>query len=146
MHGFVHAMWGVRVLEGHLVAVCPTERQRRTCRKREREKFIDNQVDDRRSVTPLQGDTAAGHSWPSIGSEYYTPILCSALWHAFSNTQEGPNRCRSAPITDSLFRGFGILNRSPAPLVQRAVRDHPCPIFAGSPWREGDLARRVRHG
>jgi hypothetical protein len=24
-------------------------------------------------TTPLQGDTAAGHSWPSIGGEYYTP-------------------------------------------------------------------------
>jgi len=34
-------------------------------REREREKFIDNQIDDWRSVstTPLQGDTAAGHSW-----------------------------------------------------------------------------------
>ena len=40
----------------------------------ERERFIDNQIDDRRSVstTPLQGDTAAGHSWPSMGGEYYT--------------------------------------------------------------------------
>ena len=27
------------------------------------------------------GDTAAGHSWPSIGGEYYTPTLRSALWH-----------------------------------------------------------------
>ena len=51
-------------------------------RERERdslggEKFIDNQIDDWRSVstTPLQGDTAAGHSWPSIGGEYYTPTL-----------------------------------------------------------------------
>ena len=117
-------------------------------REREREKFIDNQIDDCRSVstTPLQGDTAAGHSWPSIGGEYYTPTLRSALWHAFSNTQERQNRCRSAPITDPLFRGFGIPNRSPAPLVQRAGRDQPIPIFAGSPWRERDLARRVRHG
>ena len=27
------------------------------------------------NTTPLQGDTAAGHSWPSIGGEYYTPTL-----------------------------------------------------------------------
>ena len=41
-------------------------------REREREKFIDNQIDDWRSVstTPLQGDTAAGHSWPSISGVY----------------------------------------------------------------------------
>ena len=58
--------------------------------------------------------------WPSIGGEYSTPTLRSALWHAFSNTQEGPNRCRSAPIADPLFRGFGIPNRSTDPLVQRA--------------------------
>jgi hypothetical protein len=63
----------------------------------------------------------------------------------FSNTQEGPDRCRSAPITDPLFRGFGIPNRSTASLVQRAGRDHPFPIFAGSPWRERDIARRVKH-
>jgi len=31
-------------------------------------------------------------------------------------------------------------------LVQRAGRDHPFPIFAGSPWRERDVARRMRHG
>ena len=60
--------------------VCALEmrRQRACAREREREsergKFIDNQIDDWRSVstTPLQGDTAAGHSWPSIGGEYYT--------------------------------------------------------------------------
>ena len=27
------------------------------------------------------GDTAAGHSWPSIGGQYYTPTLRSAFWH-----------------------------------------------------------------
>jgi len=27
------------------------------------------------TTTPLQGDTAAGHSWPSIGGEYYIPPL-----------------------------------------------------------------------
>ena len=51
-----------------------------------------------------------------------------------------------APITDPLFRGFGIPNQFPVPLVQRAGRVHPLPIFAGSPWRERDLARSVRHG
>ena len=64
----------------------------------------------------------------------------------FGNTQEGSDRLRSAPITDPLSRGFWIPNRSPGPLVQRAGRDHPFPIFAGSPWRERDVARRVRHG
>jgi hypothetical protein len=46
-------------------------RERAREREREREKFIDNQIDDWRSVstTPLQGDTAAGHSWPSIERE-----------------------------------------------------------------------------
>ena len=45
------------------------ERERE--REKEREKFVDNQIDDLRSVstTPLQGDTAAGHSWPSIGGK-----------------------------------------------------------------------------
>ena len=61
----------------------------------------------------------------------------------FGNTQEGPDRLRSAPITDPLSRGFGIPNRSPEPL--RAGRDHPFPRFAGSPWRERDVARRMRH-
>ncbi len=45
----------------------------------------------------------------------------------FGNTQEGPDRLRSAPITDplSVSGGFGIPNRSPDPLVQPAGRDHP---------------------
>ena len=30
----------------------------------------------------------------------------------FGNTQEGPDRLRSAPITDPLSQGFGIPNRS----------------------------------
>jgi len=41
------------------------------------------------STTPLQGDTAAGHSRPSIGGEYYTPTLRSALWHAFQQHTKG---------------------------------------------------------
>ena len=43
-----------------------------------------------------------------------------------SNTQEGPDCLRSAPITDPLSRGCGIPTRSPDPLVQRRrVRDAP---------------------
>ena len=62
-------------------AVRERERERESERERERDKFIDNQMDDRRSVskTPLVVDMAAGHSWPSIGSEYYTPTFRSAL-------------------------------------------------------------------
>ena len=44
------------------------------------------------------------------------------------------------------FEVSGSPNRSPGPLVQRAGRDHPFPIPAGSPWRERDFARRVGHG
>ena len=33
------------------------------------------------STTPLLGDTAPGRTWPSIGCEYYTPILRLVLWH-----------------------------------------------------------------
>ena len=53
--------------------------------------------------------------WPS----------CPPFLSSFGNTQEGPSRLRSAPITDPLSRGFGIPNRSPDPLAQRAGRDHP---------------------
>ena len=70
------------------------------------------------------------------------PLSVRPCGTRFSNTQKEPNRCRSAPITDPLFRGFGIPNRSTASLVQRAGRDHPLPKFAGSPWRERDLARK----
>jgi hypothetical protein len=34
------------------------------------------------------GDTAAGHSRPSIGGEYYTPTLRSALWHERERERE----------------------------------------------------------
>jgi len=53
----------------------------------------------------------------------------------FGNTQEGPDRLRSAPITDPLSRGFGIPNRSPDPLVQRAGRVHA--------WVDGRGAARA---
>jgi hypothetical protein len=63
-----------RVREESERARARARRERARARERERQKFIDNQIDDCRSVstTPLQGDTAAGHSWPSIGGEYYT--------------------------------------------------------------------------
>ena len=73
------------------------------------------------------------------------PLSILPCGKPFGNTQEGSDRLRSAPITDPLSRGF-ISYRSPDPLVQRAGRDHPFPIFAGSPWRERDVARRMRHG
>ena len=50
--------------------------------------------------------------------------------------RETTSRGLSAPITDPLFL---IRNRSPDPLVQVAGRDHPFPIFAGSPGREGGI-------
>ena len=86
-----------------------------------------------------------GTRGPALAASTIPPLSVRPCGTRFSNTQEGPNRCRSAPITDPLFRGFGIPNRSTASLVQRAGQDHPFPIFAGSPWRERDLARRVRH-
>jgi hypothetical protein len=44
--------------------------------------------------------------------------------------------------------GFGIPNRlgSLDPLVRRVGRDHQFPVYAGSAWRERDIARRVGHG
>ena len=60
----------------------------------------------------------------------------------FSNTQEGTDR-RSAPITDPLFRWFGIPNRSPDPLVQRAGRDHP---FEGQGEQERGFQGRGQGG
>jgi len=87
-------------------------------REREREKFIDNQIDDSRSVstTPLPGDTTPGHSWPSIWRRVlYPPLSVWPCGTRFSNTQEGPDRPRSAPITDPLSRGFGIPTDPPTP-------------------------------
>ncbi len=42
-----------------------------------------------------------------------------------------------------LGEGFGILNRSPDPLVRQAGRDYPFPISVDSPLRERDVERRV---
>ena len=86
-----------------------------------------------------------GTRGPAYGGEYYTPTLRLALWHAFRQRTRGTSAVK---ITDPLSRGFGIPNLSPDPLVQRAGRDHPFPIFAGSPWRErkGTSHGRARHG
>jgi len=57
-----------------------------------------------------------------------------------------------SPPSLPLPRSFTTLHRvpksrfrdpklSPDPLIQRAGRDHPFPIFAVSPWRERDVAR-----
>ena len=97
------------------------------------------------STTPLSGDTASGRSWPSIWRRVLYPNSPFGLVARLSSTHEGPDRLRSAPITDPLSRGFGIPNRSPDPLVQRAGRDHPFPVFTGSPGRERDVARRTCH-
>ena len=58
------------------------------------------------------------------------------LQHTLGRWDEATTRVEET-ITDPLFRGFGIPNRSPAPLVQRAGLD---------PWKERDLVRRLRHG
>ena len=42
-----------------------------------------------RKKSIIQGDTAAGHSWPSICGDYYTPTLRSALWHARGSERKG---------------------------------------------------------
>jgi hypothetical protein len=98
------------------------------------------------STTPLQGDTAAGHSWPSIGGEYYTPTLRSAFWHAFQQHTRGtkplPVRPNHRPALSRVL--------DPKPI-------HGPPGTTGGPGSspsdirrislEGrDLARRVRHG
>jgi hypothetical protein len=73
---------------------------------------------------------------------HHTPTLRSALWHAFQQHTRGtrplPVRPNHRPRS---FEVPQIQHRFPAPLVQRAGRVHPLPIFAGSPWRERDLAR-----
>ena len=54
----------------------------------------------------------------------YTPTL----------TQEGPNRCRSAPITDPLFRGFGIPTTGrPGTLCAVWVHSRPEQVVLGEP-------------
>ena len=110
--------------------------------------LIDNQeVTEGRSAQRPVGS----HGLWALGLQHMTastipPLSVWPCGTPFGNTQEIPDRLRSAPITDPVSRGFGIPNRSPDPLVQRAGRDHPFPVFAGSPWRERDVARRMRHG
>ena len=91
---------------------------RRRERERERERsFFDNQIDDCRSVstTPLVGDTAAGHSWPSIGGEYYTPALRSALCHAFQQHTIGT---KGGCSTGCLGTGRDFANEAAKGLAQ----------------------------
>jgi len=83
-------------------------------------------------VTPPLGTRG-----PALAASTIPPLSVWPCGTRFSNTQEGPDRCRSAPITDPLFRGFGIPNRSPDPLAPRAGRDHPSPILAGIPPGRG---------
>ena len=45
-------------------------------------------------------------SWPRPSA--IPPLSVRPCGTRCSNTQEGQDRCRSAPITDPLFRGFGI--------------------------------------
>jgi hypothetical protein len=71
-------------------------------------------------VTPPLGTRG-----PALAASTIPPLSVRPCGTRFSNTHEGPNRCRSAPITDPLFRGFGIPNRSTSSLVQRAGRDIP---------------------
>jgi hypothetical protein len=62
-------------------------------------------------VTPPLG--ARG---PAYVGEYYTPTLIS-VWPCgtpFGNTQEGPDRLRSAPITDPLSRSTTGIEPHPA--------------------------------
>ena len=66
-------------------------------------------------VTPPLGTRG-----PASAASTIPPLSVRPCGTRFSNTREGPNRCRSAPISDPLFRGFGIPNRSTASLVQRA--------------------------
>ena len=45
---------------------------------------------------------------PALAASTIPPLSVRPCGTRFSNTQEGPNRCRSAPITDPLFRGFAL--------------------------------------
>jgi hypothetical protein len=62
--------------------------------------------------------------------------------HKRDQTVAGPPQSPTRSFEGS---GSQTAPQPPCPLVQWAGRDHPLPIFAGSPWRERDLARRVRH-
>jgi hypothetical protein len=107
----------------------------------------------------MSGNTASGRTGSAYDGEYYSPTLRLAMWSALADTRVlrppsvRPNHlaapCRRRAPWDVLLpwgEGFGIPNRSPDHLVRRAGRDHPIPIFAGSLWRERDVARRVGHG
>jgi hypothetical protein len=96
-------------------------------------------------MTPLLGDTAAGHSWPSIGGDYYTPTLRLALKHAFQQHTRGTRPLPVRPNQRPALSRVRDPKPIPRPLIQRAGRDHPFPIFSGSPRRDRDLARSISH-
>jgi len=79
----------------------------------------------------------------SVTEELYPHSPFGLVARLLATHKREKDRGRYATITDPLSRGFGIPTRSPDPLVQRAGRDHPFPIFAGSPWREREVARRM---
>ena len=64
-------------------------------------------------------DTAAGNSWPSIGSEYYTLTLCSALLHAFQQHTRGTKPLREKFIDNQIES----VTRE---LEERAKREKAC--------------------
>jgi len=118
-------------------------------REREREVYWQS-IDDWRSVstTPLGAHTTPplGARCPAYGGEYFTPTLRLAVWHAFRQHTRGPRPSPVRPNHRPALSRVRDPTPIPWPLVQRAGRDHPFPIFAGSPWRERDVARRMRHG
>ena len=88
-------------------------------------------------VTPPLGTRG-----PALAASTIPPLSVRPCGTRFSNTQEGPNRCRSAPITDPLFRGFGIPNRERSlidnqEVTERSVSATPCrvtpPLVARTP-------------
>ena len=92
-------------------------------------------------VTPPLGTRG-----PALAANTIPPLSVWPCGTRFSNTQEGQERCRSAPITDPLFRGLGIPNRSPDPWYNGRAGITPSRYSPDLPWRERDLARRVGHG
>jgi hypothetical protein len=98
------------------------------------------------STTPLQGDTAAGHSWPSIGGNWrqvlyphsaFGLVVRVSATHKRNQTVAGPPQ---SPTRS--FEGSGS-QTDPQPTWYNGRAG--IMIFA-APWRERDIARRVRHG
>jgi hypothetical protein len=82
----------------------PHERSPKLQRERERER-------EREKHNALSGHTASGRSGSSMTASTIPPLTVWPRGTPCGNTQEGPDRLRSAPITDPLSRGFGISNR-----------------------------------